>query len=52
MADTLQLSQAIFDKAKELFKDVYDGKHYKGHSTHSIASSCLYIASRWETINY
>jgi transcription initiation factor TFIIIB Brf1 subunit/transcription initiation factor TFIIB len=47
MANPLKLTKAIGDKAKQMFKDVNEGKHLKGYSTHLIATGCLHIACRW-----
>ena len=46
MADSLALPKSIADRAKYIFKDVYDGKLLKGRSMHLIASACLHIACR------
>ncbi len=47
MAISLNLTQAIGDKAKKMFQDIKDGKHLKGNSTGLIVSGCLHVASRW-----
>jgi transcription initiation factor TFIIB len=47
MADRINLTRTIVDRANRLFKDVHDGKNLKGHSTDASASACLYIACRW-----
>ena len=47
MADRINLTRTIVDRANRLFKEVHDGKNLKGHSTDASASACLYIACRW-----
>lgn len=50
MADRINLTRTIVDRANRLFKDVHDGKNLKGHSTDASASACLYIACRQEGV--
>ena len=46
MADRINLSRTIQDRAKHLFTQVHDGKNLKGRSNDAIASACLYISCR------
>ena len=46
MADRMNLGKAIVDRANQLFKQVHNGKHLKGHSTDAGAATCLHIACR------
>ena len=48
MADTINLTKMISDRAKEFFEMVLDGHSLKGKSHEAIASACLYIACRQE----
>ncbi|XP_076346933.1 transcription initiation factor IIB-like isoform X2 [Tachypleus tridentatus] len=50
MADRINLTKTIVDRANSLFKQVHDGKTLKGRSNDAIASSCLYIACRQEGV--
>ncbi|GAB6031520.1 hypothetical protein CHUAL_009289 [Chamberlinius hualienensis] len=50
MADRINLSKTIVDRANNLFKQVHDGKSLKGRSNDAIASACLYIACRQESV--
>ncbi|KAF7993641.1 hypothetical protein HCN44_010236 [Aphidius gifuensis] len=50
MADRINLTKAIVDRANNLFKQVHDGKNLKGRSNDAIASACLYIACRQEHV--
>ncbi len=52
MADHINLSRTVVDRANCLFKNVYDCKNLKGHSTDASASACLYIACRCVILNY
>ena len=47
MADRMNLGKAIVDRANQLFKQVHNGKHLKGHSTDASVATCLHIACRW-----
>lgn len=50
MADRINLTKTITDRANLLFKQVHDGKTLKGRSNDAIASACLYIACRQEGV--
>ena len=50
MADRINLTKTIVDRANVLFKMVSDGKHLKGRSNDAIAAACLYIACRQEGV--
>ena len=50
MADKINLSKAITDRANFLFKSVHDGNNLKGRGDNAIASACLYIACRQEGV--
>lgn len=50
MADRINLSKGIVDRAHLLFKQIHDGKTLKGRSNDAIASACLYIACRQEGV--
>ena len=50
MADRINLTKTITDRANMLFKQVHDGKTLKGRSNDAIASACLYIACRQEGV--
>ncbi|CAG7732265.1 unnamed protein product [Allacma fusca] len=50
MADRINLTKTIVDRANNLFKMVHDGKNLKGRSNDAIASACLYIACRQEGV--
>ena len=50
MGDRINLTTSIVSRAKELFKQVHDGKNLKGRSNDAVASACLYIACRWSKI--
>ncbi|KAL3205946.1 hypothetical protein MRX96_040535 [Rhipicephalus microplus] len=50
MADRINLTKTIVDRANLLFKQVHDGKTLKGRSNDAIASACLYIACRQEGV--
>lgn len=50
MADRINLTKTIVDRANLLFKQVHDGKALKGRSNDAISSACLYIACRQEGV--
>ena len=50
MADRINLTKTITDRANVLFKMVSDGKNLKGRSNDAIAAACLYIACRQEGV--
>ena len=50
MADRINLPRTIIDRANVLFKQVHDGKSLKGRNNDAIASACLYIACRQESV--
>lgn len=50
MADRINLTRTIIDRANVMFKQVHDGKTLKGRSNDAIASACLYIACRKEGV--
>jgi len=50
MADRINLTKTIQDRANNLFKMVHDGKNLKGRSNDAIAAACLYIACRQEGV--
>lgn len=50
MADRINLSKSIVDRANLLFKQVHDGRNLKGRANDAIASACLYIACRQERV--
>ncbi|KAK7497007.1 hypothetical protein BaRGS_00011743 [Batillaria attramentaria] len=50
MADRLNLPKMIADRASTLFKQVHEGKTLKGRSNDAIASACMYIACRQESV--
>ena len=50
MADRINLTKTITDRANVLFKMVSDGKNLKGRSNDAIATACLYIACRQEGV--
>ncbi|XP_074604978.1 transcription factor IIB [Brevipalpus obovatus] len=50
MADRINLTKTIQDRANALFKQVHDGKGLRGRSNDAIASACLYIACRQEGV--
>lgn len=50
MADRINLTRTIVDRANSLFKQVHDGKALKGRSNDAISSACLYIACRQEGV--
>merc|ERR1712155_60025 len=50
MADRINLTKTITDRANVLFKMVADGKNLKGRSNDAIAAACLYIACRQEGV--
>lgn len=50
MSERLNLPKMIADRANTLFKQVHDGKSLKGRSNDAIASACLYIACRQESV--
>ena len=50
MADRINLTKTIVDRANNLFKMVHDGKNLKGRSNDAIAAACLYISCRQEGV--
>merc|ERR1719187_1873060 len=50
MADRINLTKTITDRAHKLFKTVHDGKNLKGRSNDAIAAASLYIACRQEGV--
>ncbi|KAL9988349.1 hypothetical protein ACROYT_G002785 [Oculina patagonica] len=51
MTDRINLPRAIVERAKQLFKQVYEHfKSLKGRSSDAVASACLYIACRQESV--
>ena len=50
MADRINLTKTITDRANTLFKMVHDGRSLKGRANEAIASACLYIACRQEGV--
>ena len=50
MADRINLTKTITDRANLLFKQVHDGRTLRGRSNEAIASACLYIACRQEGV--
>ena len=50
MADRINLTKTIVDRANLLFKMVHDGKNLKGRSNDAIAAACLYISCRQEGV--
>jgi len=50
MADRINLTKTITDRANKLFKTVHDGKNLKGRSNDAIAAACMYIACRQEGV--
>lgn len=50
MADRINLTQTIVDRANNLFKQIHDGKMSKGRSNDARAAACLYISCRQEGV--
>ena len=50
MKDTMQLTQAVADNAKDLYRDVEKQKSLRGRSGEAIMAACLYIACRKEDV--
>ncbi|XP_003743470.1 transcription initiation factor IIB [Galendromus occidentalis] len=50
MGDRINLTRNIIDRSNALFKQVHDGRSLKGRSNDAIASACLYIACRQESV--
>ena len=50
MADRINLTKTIVDRANVMFKQVHDAKSLKGRSNDAIAAACLYIACRKEGV--
>merc|ERR1712083_1127514 len=50
MADRINLTKTIVDRANNLFKMVHDGKNLKVRANDAIAAACLYIACRQEGV--
>ena len=50
MADRINLTKTITDRANGLIKKVLNGKNLKGRSHGAIAAACLYIACRQEGV--
>jgi len=50
MADRINLTKTITDRANKLFKTVHDGRNLKGRSNDAIAAACMYIACRQEGV--
>uniref|UniRef100_A0A672SPF6 Transcription initiation factor IIB n=1 Tax=Sinocyclocheilus grahami TaxID=75366 RepID=A0A672SPF6_SINGR len=50
MADRINLPRNIIDQTNNLFKQVYEQKSLKGRSNDAIASACLYLACRQESV--
>jgi len=50
MADRINLTRTITDRASKLFKTVHDGRNLKGRSNDAIAAACVYIACRQEGV--
>ena len=48
MADKINISQSIIDRANQLVKTVHDGHKVLGEKNKVIAAACLYIACRQE----
>ena len=46
MADRINLTKTIVDRANNLFKMVHDGRNLKGRANDAIAAAVLYIACR------
>ena len=50
MADRINLTKTIVDRANNLFKMVHDGRNLKGRANDAIAAAVLYIACRQEGV--
>ena len=50
MADRINLTKTIVDRANNLFKMVHDGKNLKGRANEAVAAAVLYIACRQEGV--
>jgi len=50
MADRINLTRTIVDRANGLFKMVHDGRNLKGRANDAIAAAVLYIACRQEGV--
>ena len=50
MADRINLTKTIIDRANNLFKMIKDGKNLKGKANDAITAACLYIACRQEEV--
>lgn len=50
MADLINLTKSIVDRANKLFKQVQDGNNLRGRSNDAKATACLYIACRQEGV--
>ena len=50
MADRINLTKTIVDRANNLFKMVHDGRNLKGRANEAISAAVLYIACRQEGV--
>jgi len=50
MADRINLTKTITDRANKLFKTVHDGRNLKGRSNDAVAAACMYIACRQDGV--
>lgn len=50
MADRINLTKTIVDRANALFKMVHDGRNLKGRANDAIAAAVLYISCRQEGV--
>ncbi|RWS20806.1 transcription initiation factor IIB-like isoform X2 [Leptotrombidium deliense] len=50
MADRINISQNVIDRANLFFKQAHDGNKLKSRSHAAIAAACLYIACRHERV--